>query len=729
MGMKNQVAPSSPESDTPGSWAQVELRNWLEARLDVLGIRNPSTHSRLVLDFLCFPFSVLYNNTSEEAFGVPGSSGGDGSLRLRQQDKVQHDSEQRQILVDNLMNLCDQIYPVNMLADELCSRLNEIREAQILQELEELNRLIDYELQCLSTSFTDDSEDNLAAFTPEDEANWSPLATSTPEATDNLFQKETETFFINPPAIDEVDLSAENGITNDQGNGGTELVDAIRMCCDPAHVYSTVNPADMISRELDVDLDDYQDLINKIFNDEVEEIWYDPLLANDQVPHICTSPEALEVQWPAGTFLERLTMKVTVPWLHIVHDKNGAIYQTTIVPVPVNQINMQRQDSCQNAEINFMLLGQPTNAAGHNIWSHAAAENDNSWPEYFKDSELSANVPAIPQGSDRIPPPPDCQAEDREVLYAFLEGNSEPEDLLTSSRTHFRPIREDGEWADGTTFPIDNSVERITYRRSESGRLYLPGSETPYREYRDNIERQSESFVIRFRVRQNDVATQADLVRKPAAGSSIADCIDTEEDSESDSVSEVDPTVHSDTDTDSDTESDEESDRNPNRGANGDSAADLENNADHEPDPEPNPGFDAAADSGANSLRRRKRRDPKDSYSTMAQFGTTTKSISSSFCLANPYVRRELTYVSTPDTLDVDHSLHDESADVKTRRRRSKGEYERVGDFDVEFPPLRGLSPVTAERLKTVVPVHYTGERKLSILNSGRRNKIIPINI
>lgn len=39
------------------------------------------------------------------------------------------------------------------------------------------------------------------------------------------------------------------------------------------------------------------------------------------------------------------------------------------------------------------------------------------------------------------------------------------EDLLTSTRTHFRPIKEDGHWADGTTFPINNSLERISYQR------------------------------------------------------------------------------------------------------------------------------------------------------------------------------------------------------------------------------------------------------------------------
>lgn len=96
------------------------------------------------------------------------------------------------------------------------------------------------------------------------------------------------------------------------------------------------------------------------------------------------------------------------------------------------------------------------------------------------------------------------------------------EDLLTSERTHFRPIKED-KWADGTTFPVNNTIERIAYRRSESGNLlYLPGSETPYMEYRENPEESRKSsaspnFTLKFRVRQGcDKSVQTDPIRSPS---------------------------------------------------------------------------------------------------------------------------------------------------------------------------------------------------------------------
>lgn len=103
-----------------------------------------------------------------------------------------------------------------------------------------------------------------------------------------------------------------------------------------------------------------------------------------------------------------------------------------------------------------------------------------------------------------------------------LKVNSLPEpdeDLLTSARTHFRPIKDDGHWADGTTFHVNNTVERVAYRRSESGNLlYLPGGESPYMEYRENDAMAlsaSTNLTLKFRVRQCDKSVQTEPVRSP----------------------------------------------------------------------------------------------------------------------------------------------------------------------------------------------------------------------
>lgn len=93
------------------------------------------------------------------------------------------------------------------------------------------------------------------------------------------------------------------------------------------------------------------------------------------------------------------------------------------------------------------------------------------------------------------------------------------EDLLTSARTHFRPIKDDGNWADGTTFPVNNTLERVAYRRSESGNLlYLPGGESPYMEYRENdspLPPASTNLTLKFRVRQCDKCIQTEPIRSP----------------------------------------------------------------------------------------------------------------------------------------------------------------------------------------------------------------------
>ncbi|KAL0269507.1 UNVERIFIED_CONTAM: hypothetical protein PYX00_007212 [Menopon gallinae] len=106
-------------------------------------------------------------------------------------------------------------------------------------------------------------------------------------------------------------------------------------------------------------------------------------------------------------------------------------------------------------------------------------------------------------------------------------GNGEEEDLLTSAKTHFRPIRMEEmqanqtvAYADGTTFAISNELEKVTFTRSNSGILYLDTDseyETP-RKYMEFKEREistklfdsesdlslMEEFVPKFRVRQSN---------------------------------------------------------------------------------------------------------------------------------------------------------------------------------------------------------------------------------
>lgn len=117
-----------------------------------------------------------------------------------------------------------------------------------------------------------------------------------------------------------------------------------------------------------------------------------------------------------------------------------------------------------------------------------------------------------------------------------LDTGKEEEDLLTSARTHFIPIRQEQaprqhnhqstSYADGTTFAIPTSLDRITFTRSESGALYLEDDadmDLPpkYMEYKvketqksnDNAESDGEElvdFVPKFRVSQNEKCCQTE---------------------------------------------------------------------------------------------------------------------------------------------------------------------------------------------------------------------------
>lgn len=134
----------------------------------------------------------------------------------------------------------------------------------------------------------------------------------------------------------------------------------------------------------------------------------------------------------------------------------------------------------------------------------------------------------MPPGAvKRGPPPPEP--------LAVVPDTVPEEDLLTSARTHFRPIRQETAaaavtttsshaYADGTTFAIRGSVERVPYRRTDSGTLYLQreAGESPrrYLEWRgaeaDAVEGH---FIPRFRVRQNEKYCQTDGGEEEEVGS------------------------------------------------------------------------------------------------------------------------------------------------------------------------------------------------------------------
>lgn len=107
------------------------------------------------------------------------------------------------------------------------------------------------------------------------------------------------------------------------------------------------------------------------------------------------------------------------------------------------------------------------------------------------------------------------------------EITQEEEDLLTSNKTHFRPIRQSVShdsvcFEDGTTFAICSGLDEPPYQRSASGCLYLngPGSPRKYMLYTEKEpfngkyitdDGEGGGFVPKFAVLKTEKAIQTEL--------------------------------------------------------------------------------------------------------------------------------------------------------------------------------------------------------------------------
>lgn len=120
----------------------------------------------------------------------------------------------------------------------------------------------------------------------------------------------------------------------------------------------------------------------------------------------------------------------------------------------------------------------------------------------------------------------------------FESNEKDDEDLLTSMRTHFRPIKNDGNdctqaavnYADGMTFSIVSDLDSVKFSRTESGTMFLESDSEPpkqYMEYRkqgidysrldicpssncSDEDLSSTDLVLKFKVCQSEKYVQTD---------------------------------------------------------------------------------------------------------------------------------------------------------------------------------------------------------------------------
>lgn len=124
-GMRNPalhlvgIAASPGGDEVFGTRAEEELRQWLETRLDALGI-DPVAYSRFVLSLLRRPDSAL--SPPEEAVSVNKSTG--RRIRSRPKAKLppQGEREQKRAVVQCLKSAADNVRKIHLLLSIMPSK-------------------------------------------------------------------------------------------------------------------------------------------------------------------------------------------------------------------------------------------------------------------------------------------------------------------------------------------------------------------------------------------------------------------------------------------------------------------------------------------------------------------------------------------------------------------------------------------------------------------------------
>lgn len=161
-------------------------------------------------------------------------------------------------------------------------------------------------------------------------------------------------------------------------------------------------------------------------------------------------------------------------------------------PTPRSQVNPNLYDCFFNPNF-FAFRGIGQEPQAQVSWSLGGVIANSHKSTVNNSSNTDKSGPRHPKKIFPAPPP-------------------EEEDLLTSARTHFRPIRSEEaarqppKYADGTTFVISTELDDPPFKRSESGTLFLNNG--TYLEYKNDDEGRKDDvtceFVPKFRMRQSN---------------------------------------------------------------------------------------------------------------------------------------------------------------------------------------------------------------------------------
>ncbi|XP_012522548.1 uncharacterized protein LOC105828638 [Monomorium pharaonis] len=493
------IATSPGGGEVFGSRAEEELRQWLETRLDALGI-DPVAYSRFVLSLLRRPDSAL--SPPEEAIELGRGTGRRIRARPKAKLPTHSDGEQRRAVVQCLTSAADDKYGVDALVDELCIKLKELEGGSSYDEQED------------SMKSCDEPKTNLEALTPRDRAlRYYAAFPALQSIKKTPVQKERKFANSNNNKTYGNNLHNKN---NSSRNKKTRM--SINIELQKAEEKESFGFAKSMEREREKELDQLKLAQLKAKFESLEALW-NSVPGNAQDTASIWAAPTLSIPsgplWPTDTTRTIFTLPTSDNgYATDTPNQESIVDESPPIPWDIDLISIEdNADECSNkdkTEYNINWIDSVTDGP----WCWKGIDSNLSTSLYYHNVQTSDCF--FPVASNKTPLGV-CK-ESR----SSLKVNSLPEpdeDLLTSARTHFRPIKDDGHWADGTTFPVNNTVERVAYRRSESGNLlYLPGGESPYMEYRENDATAlpaSTNLTLKFRVRQCDKSVQTEPIRSP----------------------------------------------------------------------------------------------------------------------------------------------------------------------------------------------------------------------
>ncbi|XP_043269222.1 uncharacterized protein [Venturia canescens] len=502
------IAASPGEGGVFGTRAEEELRLWLESRLDALGI-DPVAYSRFVLSLLRRPDSAL----SPLAEAVGNARGGGRRTRLRPRTRLplQGIREQRRAVVQCLTSAADQC-GVESLVDELCAKLRDLEGVDSNDDKDE----------CRKTD--GQPKTSLESLTPRDRAlryyaAFPALQPATPKKSVHRKDKNfgnTNNNNIKNHGLNDINKNASNK-TRQKKSKMSVTIETRRSEEKESYGFAKAMEREREKeRELELDQLRLAQLQAK-FDESLEALWDTGSGIGQDKASIWAAPS---LSIPSGPLwpVDAAEIPLTLPISESVSTVDTP-YQETIVddspiiPWDIDPIGVEKyvnENGSKDGTTEYKLN-----------WSDYIGDETWCWKGLGSNLVNSSGSP--PSGSCFFPvvprKTPIGTKKEPASNSKVSSVHEDEEDLLTSARTHFRPIKDGGHWADGTTFPVNNSVERVAYRRSDSGNLlYLPGGESPYMEYRESNSPNpvtSTNLTLKFRVRQCDKCVQTEPVRSP----------------------------------------------------------------------------------------------------------------------------------------------------------------------------------------------------------------------